>query len=76
MSISGLEDIRITPNPSVDTAEDEAMFPVACLLAETIVRRPLCPTLVHDPLNRLVICVAGLALCAWALWRVMRHFNS
>jgi hypothetical protein len=52
------------------------MFPVTCLLAETIVKRPLCPTLVHDPLNRLIICVVGIAFCAWALWRVMRHFNS
>ena len=45
-------------------------------LQTTIVNRPLCPTFIHDEPTRMVICVVGLVVCFYALYRVMRHFDE
>lgn len=46
------------------------------LLADTIVKRPLCPTLIHDEPTRMVVVLVLLALCLYALYRVFRHYDS
>lgn len=40
------------------------------------VRRPICPTLIHDETTRLVVCVVGIVVCLYVLYRVMRRFNE
>lgn len=45
-------------------------------LQTTIVRRPLCPTLVHDEPTRIVLCVVGLVVCSYLIYRIMRHYGA
>lgn len=42
----------------------------------SIVRRPICPTFVHDETTRVVICVVGIILCLLAHYRIIRYFNG
>lgn len=46
------------------------------LQVPTIVRKPLCPTLIHDEPTRILVCLVGIVFCSVVLWRVMRYFNS
>ena len=43
---------------------------------ETLVKKPLCPTLIHDETNRLVIILCMLVPTYFILWKVMRYFNG
>lgn len=45
-------------------------------LQTSIVRRPLCPTFVHDETTRVVICVVGIVLCLYANYKILKYFNS
>jgi hypothetical protein len=60
----------------VDIAEEETVHDTPCLLAYTLVTRPLCPTLVHDPVCRAAVCAAGIVACLAALVRIMRYFSG
>lgn len=42
----------------------------------TIVKKPLFPPLVHDDATRTAICLVGIVVCLYVLYRVMRHFNG
>lgn len=42
----------------------------------TLVKRPICPTFVHDDTTRLVICVVGVILCSYLHYRILRYLNS
>lgn len=46
------------------------------LIAETVVKRPLCPTLIHDDTTRMVVMAVGLLVCIYAIYRVMRYFDG
>lgn len=46
------------------------------LLQAELIRKPICPTLVHDESTALAICVILLVLCVYALFRVMAYFNE
>lgn len=46
------------------------------LAQTTVVSRPLFPPLVHDDDTRLVICVVGVVVCLYVLYRVMRYFDA
>ena len=48
------------------------------LLAQTvtIVKKPLCPTFIHDDISRLFICAVGILLCVGVLYFIMRYFNG
>lgn len=45
-------------------------------LQTSVVRRPICPTFVHDDTTRVVICVVGIVLCLWANYRILKYFNG
>lgn len=40
------------------------------------VNKPLVPILVHDDTTRLIICVAGIILISFVLYKIMRYFNG
>ena len=40
------------------------------------VNRPLVPTLVHDDTTRLIICLAGILLATFALYKIFRYYNE
>lgn len=42
----------------------------------TVVSKPLFPPLVHDDTTRVAICVVGIVVCLYVLYRVMRYFDS
>ena len=42
----------------------------------TFVKKPICPTFIHDDPSRIVICAVGILLCASALYFIMRSFNG
>jgi len=42
----------------------------------TIVKRPICPTFVHDDTTRMVICVVGTLLCIYLHYRILKYFNT
>lgn len=39
------------------------------------VRKPICPTLIHDEATGVVVSVVLLVACVYALCRVMAYFN-
>jgi hypothetical protein len=41
----------------------------------TIVRKPICPTLVHNDSLRLIICGVGIVVCSYILYRFMKYFS-
>lgn len=45
-------------------------------LAQTIVNRPLCPALIHDDATRLAVILVLLPLTLYAIYRVMRYYDS
>jgi len=40
------------------------------------VNRPLVPTLVHDDLLRLLICLTGIVLVVFGLYKIMKYYNE
>ena len=40
------------------------------------VNKPLVPTLIHDDTTRLIICLAGIVLATFALYKIMRYFHG
>jgi len=41
----------------------------------TIVRKPLLPTLVHDPITRIYICAIGLLLVLSVLYHIGKYYG-
>lgn len=46
------------------------------MLAVTVVNRPICPVFVKDETTGMIICVFGIVASLYALYRIMRHYNS
>lgn len=46
------------------------------LISETVVSRPICPTLIHDEGTKVVVCVLGIVVCLYAIGRAIRYFNG
>lgn len=42
----------------------------------TIVRKPICPTLVHDETTRVIICVVGIVISILCMYKLMVYFNK
>lgn len=42
----------------------------------TAVRRPICPTFIHDDQSRIYIEIVGIAVFGYILYRTMKYFNS
>lgn len=41
----------------------------------TIVRKPLCPTLIHDPMTRAYVCAIGLLLVLSILYKIGKYYG-
>jgi hypothetical protein len=54
------------------------LIPITYLFGQTltIVKRPLCPTFIHDDTTRLIVSVIGIVICSGILWKVLRKFNG
>jgi hypothetical protein len=46
------------------------------IIAQTINRRPVCPTLIHDPTTRLIVTSVLLLISIGILYRVWGYFNE
>lgn len=42
----------------------------------SIVRRPICPTLVHNDNTRIIICILGLLICCMIYYMIAKKFNN
>lgn len=42
----------------------------------TIVKRPLCPTFVHDDLSRIIISIAGISISCILYYYIIRKYNK
>lgn len=41
----------------------------------TIVKKPLCPTLIHDPVTRVYVCAIGLIIVLFTLYHIGRYYG-
>jgi len=41
----------------------------------TIVKRPLIPALVHDDTTRIIICIVGLIIVSYILYRIALYYG-
>jgi len=46
------------------------------MLQDGLVRKPICPTLIHDEATGVAICVVLIVLCLYVLFQVMVYFNK
>jgi hypothetical protein len=42
----------------------------------SIVRRPICPTFIHDDPTRIFICLIGLLILSAILYRILKYYNG
>lgn len=42
----------------------------------TIVRKPICPTFVHDETTRIIICTIGIIIGVFCIYKIMVYFNK
>jgi hypothetical protein len=42
----------------------------------TIVKKPICPTFVHDDITRTLISVTGLIICGYFYYKMFRYINN
>lgn len=42
----------------------------------TIVRKPICPTFVHDDTTRLIIFLVAIPILIGIHWAIIRYFNA
>lgn len=42
----------------------------------TIVRKPICPTFVHDETTRIIICTIGIIIGVFYIYKIMVYFNK
>lgn len=40
------------------------------------IRKPICPTFIHDDPTRIVICIIGIIICGYVLYKIMKYFNE
>jgi len=44
--------------------------------SRTMVTKPLCPRIIHDETIGLIVSVIGIILCSFALYRILKYYNS
>lgn len=40
----------------------------------TIVRKPICPTFIHDDLTRNIVCIIGIVITSYILYKIMQYY--
>lgn len=48
------------------------------MIAQVInsIRRPICPTFIHDDQTKIIISLIGICLLSYILYRILNYFNS
>lgn len=45
-------------------------------IAQYVVRKPICPTFIHDESTRIIVSVIGIVICSYILYRIMKYFSD
>lgn len=40
------------------------------------IRKPICPTFIHDDTTRLIVCVIGSIICFYICYKMLNRFNK
>lgn len=46
------------------------------MIYNTPVRKPICPTFIHDEPTRMVICIVGIVICSYIIYKIIRYYNT
>jgi len=41
-----------------------------------VVRRPICPTFIHDDGTKIIVCAVGLFICIYIFYKIVRYYST